>query len=86
MAVRAPGNSAQGHNGVRSVADALRTLACPRMRVGIGRPKDRADVATYVLARSRREERLSEESMAAIGGAVVEFASSLDVGDVDVER
>ena len=41
------GNS--GHNGVRSLDQALRTPEYPRVRVGIGRPPGRQDPADFVL-------------------------------------
>jgi PTH1 family peptidyl-tRNA hydrolase len=41
------GNS--GHNGLRSLDQALRTADYPRVRVGIGRPPGRQDPADFVL-------------------------------------
>jgi PTH1 family peptidyl-tRNA hydrolase len=41
------GNS--GHNGLRSLDQALRTVEYPRVRVGIGRPPGRQDPADFVL-------------------------------------
>jgi PTH1 family peptidyl-tRNA hydrolase len=41
------GNS--GHNGLRSLDQALRTVDYPRVRVGIGRPPGRQDPADFVL-------------------------------------
>jgi len=39
-----------GHNGLRSIIDALATQDFIRVRVGIGRPPGRQDSADYVLA------------------------------------
>jgi PTH1 family peptidyl-tRNA hydrolase len=49
-----------GHNGLRSMADALGTGEFVRVRLGIGRPPGRQDSADYVLEPMRREtaERL----------------------------
>lgn len=47
--------SARGHNGLRSLIEACGD-AFKRIRVGIGRPEDRAQVPDYVL------ERFSEQS------------------------
>ena len=38
-----------GHNGLRSLDQALRTADYPRVRVGIGRPPGRQDPADFVL-------------------------------------
>lgn len=49
--------TAGGHNGLRSVIEALGTNGFPRMRVGIGRPPGKTDAADHVLARFSAEER-----------------------------
>jgi peptidyl-tRNA hydrolase, PTH1 family len=43
------GGSTAGHNGVRSVAGALRTPDFFRVRLGVGRPPGRKDAADWVL-------------------------------------
>ncbi len=49
-----------GHNGLRSIIDSLGTEAFPRLRLGIGPPPDRDDLADYVL--DKVPERLEEEA------------------------
>jgi PTH1 family peptidyl-tRNA hydrolase len=51
-----------GHNGLRSLAEALGTGDFPRVRIGIGRPPGRQDPADFVLEPMRREtaERLAD--------------------------
>jgi PTH1 family peptidyl-tRNA hydrolase len=46
---RAGGNG--GHNGIRSIIDALGSQEFPRLRLGIGRPKEESavDVVDWVL-------------------------------------
>jgi PTH1 family peptidyl-tRNA hydrolase len=39
-----------GHNGIRSVIEALGTDEVRRVKVGVGRPPHRADVPDHVLA------------------------------------
>jgi PTH1 family peptidyl-tRNA hydrolase len=46
-----------GHNGLRSILDALGTTDFPRVRVGVGRPPDGVDPADYVLQRPPSDER-----------------------------
>jgi len=56
LRVRSEG-SAGGHNGLRSIIDALGTQAFPRFRVGIGIPPDAFPLEKYVLARFTPDER-----------------------------
>jgi peptidyl-tRNA hydrolase, PTH1 family len=48
---------AGGHNGVRSVIEALGTDAIRRVKVGIGRPEHKDDVPDHVLTRFEEDER-----------------------------
>src|SRR3989442_8081829 len=55
-----------GHNGVRSVIEAGGTEEVRRVKVGIGRPDNKADVPDHVLARFEPDELAgAEEAMAA---------------------
>lgn len=45
-----------GHNGIRSVIDAVGTSQFIRIKIGIGRPAPRQDSADYVLQAFTREE------------------------------
>lgn len=51
------GGSHGGHNGLRSIIEALGSDAFPRLRVGIGRPPDGMDPAGFVLTRFSEQER-----------------------------
>jgi peptidyl-tRNA hydrolase, PTH1 family len=53
--VRIKGSSG-GHNGVRSVIEALGTEDLRRVKVGVGRPEGRGGVADHVLAAFEPEE------------------------------
>ena len=53
------GGGEGGHNGLRSISSSLGTKDYHRVRVGIGRPPGRMDVADFVLkdfAKTEREE------------------------------
>ncbi|SCV73121.1 BQ2448_7046 [Microbotryum intermedium] len=50
------GGSPRGHNGVRSVEGALGNRDFNRIRLGIGRPESKSEVAKYVLEPLGREE------------------------------
>jgi PTH1 family peptidyl-tRNA hydrolase len=45
-----------GHNGIKSVIDAIGTVQVVRVKIGIGRPAPRQDSADYVLQAFTREE------------------------------
>ena len=45
-----------GHNGLRSVAQALGTIDYPRLRIGVGRGDSRRDLADHVLSRFDADE------------------------------
>ena len=69
-----PGGSHGGHNGMRSIIEAIGTQEFPRVRVGIGRPAGEAakDEIGYVLGRFRREEE------DAIGQAIERVSDAVD--------
>ncbi len=50
------GGGHAGHNGLRSICDKLGTRDWARIRIGIGRPPGRMNVADYVLSRPRKQE------------------------------
>ena len=56
------GGGLAGHNGLRSIADALRTQDFLRLRIGVGRPGrgDRRPVADYVLSPFEPEVEVEE--------------------------
>lgn len=63
LRLRAKG-SAGGHNGLRSIIEALGTTEFPRLRIGIGRPPEGTDPAEYVLTRfSAEEQRALDEAL-----------------------
>jgi PTH1 family peptidyl-tRNA hydrolase len=53
------GGGDNGHNGVRSLRSALGTGDFYRVRIGIGRPSGRQDVADFVLSNYSATERKS---------------------------
>ncbi len=50
--------SSGGHKGVESVIREIKTENFARLRVGIGRPKEKGDVITYVLSPFTEEEEI----------------------------
>jgi PTH1 family peptidyl-tRNA hydrolase len=61
------GGSTAGHNGVRSVAAALRTPDFFRVRLGVGRPTGRKDVADWVLEDFAKREQPEVDVLVADG-------------------
>ncbi|KAL8293685.1 hypothetical protein RQP46_000386 [Phenoliferia psychrophenolica] len=56
------GGSPRGHNGVRSLERSLGTRDFWRIRIGVGRPDNKADVAKWVLGALGRDEVRAVES------------------------
>ena len=66
-----PNGSAGGHNGIKSIIDALGTQEFPRLRVGVGRPQDGGDQIGHVLGSlSESEQQLVDTSVACVSKAV----------------
>lgn len=57
------GGGLGGHNGLRSVKQHLGTDGFSRLRIGIGRPPEKMDVASFVLARFTPQEEQSFENV-----------------------
>lgn len=52
-----PGGASGGHNGMRSIISHLGTDAFPRVKIGIGRPVHKDDMADWVTSRFSSGER-----------------------------
>lgn len=61
-----------GHNGIKSVVEALGTAQFVRVKIGIGRPAPGQDAADYVL------EAVNEETMAAINPSLDRAVDALE--------
>lgn len=71
-----PGNGAGGHNGIRSIIEALGTGLFPRLRIGIGRPPAGVDPVEFVLERFTSDERPAiDEAVARAAEAALAVAS-----------
>lgn len=56
------GGGAAGHNGLKSITQRLSTQDYYRLRIGIGRPKDPAQLSSYVLGCLGEDKELLEQS------------------------
>lgn len=56
LRLRASG-SAGGHNGLRSILEALGTTSFPRLRAGVGAPVGEMDLSDHVLGRFSKTEQ-----------------------------
>lgn len=72
-----PQGGAAGHNGIKSIIDAVGTQEFARLRIGIGRPASGDDVA-YVLGAMSADERDTVD--AAVGLAVEAVTCALVEG------
>ena len=66
-----------GHNGLRSIADALGTIEYARLRVGVGRGDMSRDLADHVLA------RFDDEELPGIEAAIARAADAVETWVVD---
>jgi len=53
-----PSGSDAGHQGLRSIIEILGTSDFARLKIGIGRPNRKEDVARYVLSDFSKEEQI----------------------------
>jgi PTH1 family peptidyl-tRNA hydrolase len=72
LRTRAAG-SAGGHNGLKSLIQALGMDQFPRMRLGVGRGDSRRDLADHVLARFEPDERAIVTEMVQRASQAVEL-------------
>ncbi|HXH06176.1 MAG TPA: aminoacyl-tRNA hydrolase [Vicinamibacterales bacterium] len=81
LRARARGSSG-GHNGLRSIEEALGTQAYPRLRIGVGRGDGRRDLADHVLARFDPDEREAIERAVGRAADAVELFLAEDIARV----
>jgi len=70
-------SAAKGQNGVKSVHDALGTLAFPRVKIGIGRPENKKDMAEWVMGPLLAEQVRACGPDGKITGEVFDYLRSL---------
>lgn len=58
-----PSGSSGGHNGLKSIIDALGSKDFARLRIGIGRPSPRSQAREYVLSGFSKKERPQVEEI-----------------------
>ncbi len=76
-----PRGSSGGHNGMKSIIDAVSTQEFPRLRIGIGRPPTNSDDIEYVLGRMSRAEREIADKTVAIAAQAITVALTEGVGE-----
>jgi PTH1 family peptidyl-tRNA hydrolase len=77
VSVKANG-SPNGHNGIKSVAEKLKSLDIKRIRVGIDRPVDRDNVANYVLGKftEAEMEKLNSDVYPLVHKTIIQLAKN----------
>jgi PTH1 family peptidyl-tRNA hydrolase len=77
-----PSGSAGGHNGLKSIIEALGTEEFARLRVGVGRGDARRDLADHVLARFDPDERVEVAEAAGRAADAAELFVTEGIGPV----
>lgn len=62
-----------GHNGIRSIIDNLGESGFMRVRMGVGRPPDDVDPASFVLSNFSKDEKKIFENLVETSADAVEF-------------
>ena len=75
------GGGEGGHNGLRSIVNALGTKAFQRVRVGIGRPPGSKDPAAFVLENFKGSERAEVPTICELAADATELLIQLGVED-----
>jgi PTH1 family peptidyl-tRNA hydrolase len=81
LRARAAG-SAGGHNGLKSIIEALGTMEFARMRVGVGRGDVRRDLANHVTAKFEPSERTAVADAVARAADAAELFVAEGIGPV----
>jgi len=79
LRLRAHGSDG-GHNGLKSIIEALGTTEFPRLRVGIGRPPEGVDPADHVLTHFTPEEQTVMDAALDRAAGAIETAITEGVG------
>ena len=67
-----PHGGSGGHNGMKSIIDAISTNEFPRLRIGIGRPADNSCDIKHVLGKmSRAEHEIVDQALASAAQAII---------------
>ena len=67
-----PRGSAAGHNGIKSIIDALGNQDFARLRIGVGRPPPGADMIGWVLGEmSTEDQELVDEAIVRAAGSIL---------------
>jgi peptidyl-tRNA hydrolase, PTH1 family len=74
--------SAGGHNGLKSVIEALGTTEFSRLRLGVGRGDGRRDLADHVLAKFERSEEAELEPFIARAADAAEMFAADGIAKV----
>ncbi len=72
-----PKGSSGTHNGMKSIIYQLKAEGFPRIRIGIGRPPEKWDLADYVLSKFSKEDReIIDQSIQKAAEAAIMVAKS----------
>ena len=74
-----PKGSAGSHNGLKSIINLMGGQNFPRIKIGIGSKKERQDLASFVLSKFAKDERVAIEESIVLAAESVETIINYDV-------
>lgn len=78
--VRVKGKGSAGsHNGLKSIISHTRSQKFPRIKIGIGKKHEKQDLASFVLGRFSKEERLDMDQAILNSAKAVETIIEYDI-------
>ena len=79
MKIRKKGG-AGSHNGMKSIIENLGTIEFPRIRIGIGKPRENEDKIKYVIGKlsTKTKEELEQGTTKAAEAAIEILKSGID--------
>lgn len=72
-----PSGSPGTHNGMRNITDMLQSQKFPRVRIGVGKPKENQELYNFVLSEfDTNEMKILNDTINVVGDAIIELVKN----------